>query len=506
MEYRDELERMKHRPKRSRSEGERSRRPSEEDTERKRRIQENRKIRKKKKRRQTLIVLVLLLVVLGGFFFWRQRTRQDVWTVAAFGLDSRDGSLGKGALSDVIMVATVDHNSGEVKIVSVFRDTYMKVDSEGTYHKINQAYHRGGPDQAIAALEENLDIKIDDYIAFNWKAVVDGINILGGVDLEITPNEYGNGTTRGINGFIQATKEGTGVDSMHLSGPGMQHLDGVQAVAYARLRLMDTDFARTERQRKVIGLAMEKAKQADFSVLNNLLTTTLPQTSTSIGLDDLLPLAMNVSKYNIAESGGFPFARATADIGNKDCVVPLTLESNVVQLHQLLYGDTNYSAPSSIRTISNRIATDSGMGEVGENAPTGIPSGQQGGQPPATQPAGNQPSPQPAEEVTTEESTEELTTEETEETIEVMTEPETEDTTETTTTGEIGPGINIPPTTESEEGPGVTQPSTQDTGGPGVTQPETTQPETTRPEITQPETTVEVQPVGPGGPGEEATE
>ena len=107
----------------------------------------------------------------------------------------------------------------------------------------------------MKALERNLNLHIDDYATFNWKAVVDAINVLGGVDIEISDKEFAY-----INSFITETVNSTGVGSYQLEHSGMNHLDGVQAVAYARLRLMDTDFNRTERQRKVLGQAMEKAK------------------------------------------------------------------------------------------------------------------------------------------------------------------------------------------------------------------------------------------------------
>ena len=156
----------------------------------------------------------------------------------------------------------------------------------------------------------------------------------------------------------------------------MNHLDGVQAVAYARLRLMDTDYNRTARQRLVIQLAMNKAKEADFKTLSIVAQTVIPQLSTSISLDDVISMARNIKKYHIGETGGFPFSRGEALIGKKDCVVPLTLESNVVQLHQFLYGTENHQPSATVRQISDRIASDSGMGEVAENAPEARVSGQ----------------------------------------------------------------------------------------------------------------------------------
>ena len=169
------------------------------------------------------------------------------WLIAVFGVDSRNGSVGAGNQSDVNIICCVNQDTGEIKLVSVFRDTYLNINDEGRYSKFNEAYARGGPEQALKFLNKNLDLNITDYITFSWKAVAEGINILGGVDLEISKAEF-----RFINSFITETVNATGIGSYQLKSAGMNHLDGVQAVAYGRLRLMDTDFDRTERQRKII--------------------------------------------------------------------------------------------------------------------------------------------------------------------------------------------------------------------------------------------------------------
>lgn len=130
---------------------------------------------------------------------------------------------------------------------------------EGTYNKLNYAYAVGGPEQAIETLNRNLDLEINDYMTFNWKAVANAIDILGGVDIELSKAEFYY-----INSFITETVKATGIGSHQLTHAGMNHLDGVQAVAYGRLRLMDTDFARTERQRKIVQQAFEKAEKGRF--------------------------------------------------------------------------------------------------------------------------------------------------------------------------------------------------------------------------------------------------
>lgn len=279
-----------------------------------------------------------------------QEKMAGYWTVAVFGVDSREGDLGKETRSDMQMILNVNLGTGEIRMVSVYRDTYLKIDQKGRYDKINQAYFNGGPRQAIEALTENLDLNIDDYASFSWKSVADAINLLGGIDVDISHEEF-----RVINGFITETVESTGVGSHHLEKEGPNHLDGVQAVAYARLRKMDTDFKRTERQREVADLVLKKAREADLSTLNQLVTAVLPQISTSVGMKDVLPLVKNIKRFHLTETEGFPSKLEDAMIDKKDCVIPVTLEENVKRLHQFLFDDEDYEPSELVKEISSQI-------------------------------------------------------------------------------------------------------------------------------------------------------
>ncbi|MEG0566443.1 MAG: LCP family protein, partial [Hungatella sp.] len=282
------------------------------------------------------------------------------WMIAVFGVDSRNSNVGKGTNADVNMICCINRDTGDIKLVSVFRDSYLNIDEKGNYNKLNAAYAHGGPEQAVAALNRNLDLNITDYITFNWKAVAESINLLGGVDVELSKAEF-----RYINSFITETVKSTGIGSHQLKKAGMNHLDGVQAVAYGRLRLMDSDYARTERQRKIIELAFQKAQKADYAVLNNILVTVLPQVSTSLGFADLTNVALNITKYKIGETGGFPFSRGDANMGSKGaCVIPQTLENNVKELHKFLFGDSDYTPTDTVRTISKKIISDTGLAKA----------------------------------------------------------------------------------------------------------------------------------------------
>lgn len=353
-------------------------------------LRQERLIAKRRKRRRIIAMIlaecIALACIFGYAYFlrqWNQLQRPDYdiknvenkdisfetvekmkgyWTIAIFGVDSRGSAVSKGTNADVNIICNINLDTGEIKLVSVFRDTYLNISEEGSYNKINQAYFLGGPEQAVAALNRNLDLNISDYMTFNWKAVADAINILGGVDIELSQAEFYY-----INSFITETVKATGIGSYQLKSAGMNHLDGVQAVAYGRLRLMDTDYARTERQRKVIQQAFEKARHADFNTLNRVLGTVFPQVATSINVDDIFTALPMVDKYHIGDTTGFPQARGDAKMGKKGAVVvPQTLESNVVKLHEFLFGDADYVPTDMVKKLSAKISADSGMYKEGK--------------------------------------------------------------------------------------------------------------------------------------------
>lgn len=352
-------------------------------------LHQEREQRKRRKRRRILVMIVAECIALAlifgyGYFLrrWNQIQRPDFneeeiknndldmdtietmkgyWTIAIFGVDARDKALTKSTNADVNIICNINLDTGEIKLVSVYRDTYLNISKNGTYNKINQAYFIGGPEQAVSALNRNLDLNITDYMTFNWKAVADAINVLGGVDIEISKAEFYY-----INSFITETVNVTGIGSTQLTSAGLNHLDGVQAVAYGRLRLMDTDYARTERQRKVIQLAFEKAKKADLDTLNRVLATVFPQVATSINVNDIFNSLKIINRYHLGETTGFPQARGDANMGKKGaCVIPQTLVSNVIKLHEFLFGEEDYTPSSTVQTISEKIAADSGMYKEG---------------------------------------------------------------------------------------------------------------------------------------------
>ncbi|NLZ81726.1 MAG: LCP family protein [Clostridiales bacterium] len=286
-------------------------------------------------------------------------TMKEYTNIALFGIDSRDESLDSGNRSDTMMIASINNKTKEVRLVSVYRDTYLLIPKEGAdYNKANLAYFYGGQEGAINLFNMNLDLDITDFVSVNFTALIDTIDLLGGIDLEITEieREY-------INGYMTETSKITGKKITPLNKSGMVHLDGLQATAYCRIRqTKGDDYRRTERQRLVISLIAEKSKKADIFTLNKIIDEVFPNISTSLDMAELFDLAKDVAKYELTETAGFPFEKQGKDLGKKgSCVIPVDLEKNVIALHKFLFATEAYTASSTVITISDTIKTETGI-------------------------------------------------------------------------------------------------------------------------------------------------
>ena len=272
--------------------------------------------------------------------------------VALFGVDSRDGNLGEGNRTDCIIVASLNNETKEIKLVSVYRDTLLDL-SEGTYQKCNSAYSYGGPVLAINMLNMNLDLDIQDYVTVDFGAIADAIDLLGGVEIDVTEEELPY-----LNQYLTETANSAGKQSYFIGTAGLQTLDGVQATTYARIRsTAGGDFTRTERQRLVIEKMFEKAKSADLGTLNAIIDKVFPQVSTSFTLQEILTYATAYSEYKLVGNMGFPQDNYTDLLsGLGSVVVPDDLVSNVTKLHEFLFGTTGYTPSSTVQTVNSNIA------------------------------------------------------------------------------------------------------------------------------------------------------
>lgn len=151
------------------------------------------------------------------------------------------------------MLANINNDTKEVKLVSVYRDTYLDT-GDGIFQKCNAAYAKGGPEQAISMLNVNLDLNITDYVTVDFNSIIECVDLLGGVDMEITDDEASL-----MTGYIRELNELTGNKAENLTQGGTYTLNGVQACAYARIRYGGgDDYRRTERQRTVLTAMVKK--------------------------------------------------------------------------------------------------------------------------------------------------------------------------------------------------------------------------------------------------------
>lgn len=345
----------------------------------------SRKRRKKKKSKKLLLfvfeVLLLAILLLAAYFVSMMNrikyenldaseaginsdldentilSLEGYTNIALFGLDNRSSNNYDTGNSDVIMIASINNKTKDIKLVSLYRDTYLSI-GNGSYHKSNAAYAHGGAKQAVQMLNSNLDLDIKEYVCVDWAAMVKVIDDLGGLDLEITEGEMNQ-----INKYKHDIDKVTGKSTPSVTQYGLVHLDGTQATTYARIRkLAGDDFKRASRQRIVLQAIMEKAKKADFATLTNICNSVIDDISTSLSITQILALAKNVGSYSIKSTTGFPFELTTEKLsGSGDTVIPADLATNVKELHKYMFDDDAYVLSSTVQTISDAIVYKTGI-------------------------------------------------------------------------------------------------------------------------------------------------
>mgnify|MGYP000504903290 FL=1 len=272
--------------------------------------------------------------------------------IALLGIDSRADDYGLGNRSDCIIIASMDQKTKNIKLMSVYRDTYMQVEEHGkaVLDKVTHAYAYGGAQNSLKALNTNLDLNISEYVTVNFDAVIAAVDAMNGITIDIDNSEI-----KYINDYINATSQSSGVKSSSITKAGKQKLDGVQAVAYSRIRYTaGGDYKRTERMRTVIEAMLTKAKSLSVGQLNKLVDTILPRVSTNISVTEILGLVPSIASFNITDSLGWPYETKGITL-DRWYGVPVTLESNVEQLHREVFGQADYTVNSTIKNISDQI-------------------------------------------------------------------------------------------------------------------------------------------------------
>ncbi len=309
-----------------------------------------------------LILVIMLAVIIGGTFWFVsdklgkmqqidlkeedlnvsasvEENLADFRNIAIFGIDSREDSYSKGNRSDCIIIASINNKTKEVKLVSVYRDTYVQIEGYGL-DKITHAYSYGEAPLAIKTLNTNLDLNIKEFVTVNFDAVKEIIDDIGGISMEITSEEVSH-----IPG---------------ISKPGTYNLTGEQALAYARIRhATGGDYKRAERMRDVLIAVANKVKTMNISQLNNLVNNLLPKVYTNITASDIFSLLPSITSFKITDSIGWPYETKGKTI-DRWYGIPITLESNVTKLHQEVFGENNYVPSDNVKQISNEIVEKTG--------------------------------------------------------------------------------------------------------------------------------------------------
>ena len=346
----------------------------------------NKKKKKKKLNIFVKILIVLLIIIIGiviaGYLFINSKlsmlqtetidttavgidsgvaeSLQGYRNIALLGIDSRADDYSPGNRSDCIIIASLNEKTNEVKLTSVYRDTYVYVEENGNkkLDKITHAYAYGGAQNTLKSLNEALDLNITEYVTVNFDAVIAAVDALGGITINIDSSEL-----KYINDYIDATSSSSGVSSSHITRTGSQELDGVQAVAYSRIRYTaGGDYKRTERMRDVISAMLAKAQTLSLGQLNSFANTILPRISTNITSGEILGLIPSLATINVSDSQGWPYEVKGITL-NAWYGVPVTLESNVVELHKELFGQEDYQVSDTVKEMSDAIINRTGYTE-----------------------------------------------------------------------------------------------------------------------------------------------
>lgn len=270
--------------------------------------------------------------------------------IALFGVDSRDNALKKSTHSDTIVIASINNKTKDVKLTSIYRDTYVNIPGEG-YDKINAAYFKGGYSLALSTINTNFDLDVKEFVTVNFSAIVNVIDMLGGIELDVTKSElkYLNGYVRELNRINKTNVPG-------LKSAGTQLVNGTQATAYARIRYTKGgDFKRAERQRIVIQKIFEKAKNSDLSTINTIIDEMFPQVYTNLSTASILALATDVFSYDIIDNTGFPYEKDAHTYKKVSYVFPINLQDNVIKLHEFMFDEVGYVPSTIVQDYSSYI-------------------------------------------------------------------------------------------------------------------------------------------------------
>ena len=302
-----------------------------------------------------ILAVVVLLVGLGVYFVkdyfsynyneiteepeqlgFEEVKDERIINIALFGLDTRSPDSFDGR-SDAIMILSINAGTSEIKLISVMRDSLVPIEKNGntSYNKINSAYASGGPELAIKTLNTIFDLDISEYVSVNFFKLADIIDLVGGIEVNLTVSEVSHINTgvREVCGIL-----GLDFEDYQVSVSGTQHLNGIQATAYARIRYTaniegtTNDYGRTDRQRYVMEQLLNKVMAMEKTQYIKLIKPILSSCETSLTYGEVFDVAVNV----LASKPTFEDAR----VPQQDFLMP----SPNAGVGSVVYYDLNFAA------------------------------------------------------------------------------------------------------------------------------------------------------------------
>ena len=335
---------------------------------------------KKKKRRRALWItvgsIVALLGILVGmcfYFFGGLQTEEldtddlgidssyhssiqqekKITNIALFGIDSRAGGNSNTGLSDAIMILSINHQTNKVKLISVMRDSYVQINGRGD--KLTHAYGYGGAALAIKTLNENFNLDITDYVTVNFDQMSKVIDAVGGVYLDVTPAER-----RELNLLISEIR-GSSSPWLKTSGEHVW-MTGDQAVAYARIRKLDSDQMRTSRQREVLMAIFDKVTSMSVLQYPSLAKSMIPMVTTSFTYSDVLEFLPVITSGEVVIDetmipGDYDDARSA--MINGIYYMQYDLDKATDHIHKFIYEDIDPNIDPETLTESSESSSSS---------------------------------------------------------------------------------------------------------------------------------------------------
>ena len=306
-----------------------------------------------------ILAVILVIVAIAAIFIWNKLNKinyenipiediqitsgveenlKEYRNIAIFGIDTRENTY-SGSRTDCIIIASIKESTKEVKLVSVYRDTYLEIPEYGL-DKVNHAYAYGGAALSMSTLNTNLDLDITEFVTVNFESTKDIIDQMGGVEITVTSAEATQ-----IPGITAA---------------GTYNLTGEQALAYGRIRKIDSDYVRTERMRNVVTATFNKAKTMNVAELNSILDKVLPEVYTNITKSEILALVPKIASYSVVDSKGWPYETKGITLNGVWYGPPINLENNVKELHKELFGEEDYVPTDKVKEISEKIINKTG--------------------------------------------------------------------------------------------------------------------------------------------------